>query len=339
MDLVLVAALTGAALLFTFRNGARDAEQVITTAVSTRALTPGQAVVWAASWNLVAAFVFATAVAATVGSGLVDIQVVTPAVVFSGLVGAAAWDVLTGILRLPISSSHALIGGFAGAAVAKAGWSALLSDGWTTTLAFVVLSPVVGLVLGFALMVAIYWLFQAVTPGRVDRWFRRSQVLSAALFSLNHGSNDAQKTAGIVAALLFSVPACRPVVADAAGQLLIPLWVVIIAHAAIALGTLSGGWRIIRATGTPLTRLQPAHGFAAETAAAGTLFFATVLGVPVSTTHAITGAIVGAGATRRLSAVRWGVAGRMVWAWVLTLPAAALLGMATQALLGLFGIR
>jgi PiT family inorganic phosphate transporter len=339
MDLVLVVALIGAALLFTFRNGFHDAAHAISTAVSTRALTPGQAVVWAAIWNFVAAFVVGTAVAATVGWGLVDIGVVTPAVVFSGLFGAVAWDLLTRLLGVPTSSSHALIGAYAGAAVAKAGWSALIAPGWNTTLAFIVLSPVIGLGVGFALMVAIYWLFRRVAPGRVDRGFRRLQLLSAALLSLNHGSNDAQKTAGVIVALLFSVPAYRAMVTGTPGGLLIPLWVVVLAHAAFALGTLSGGWRIISTAGTRLTKLQPAHGFAAETGAAGAVCLATTLGIPVSTTHAITGAIVGVGATRRLSAVRWGVASRIVWAWVLTIPAAGMLGMAVQGLVGLFGIR
>ena len=339
MELAIVVTLIAVALIFDYINGFHDAANSIATVVSTRVLSPGQAVVWAAFFNFVAAFGFGTAVAKTIGSGMIDINVVTFAVIFSGLFGAITWDLITWYFGLPTSSSHALIGGYAGAAVAKAGFSAIIPAGWTKTLIFIVLSPLIGLTFGLGLMVAIYWLFRRTTPTRVDHWFRKLQLLSAALFSLNHGANDAQKTMGIIAGVLFTVPAYRALVTDAAGTMLIPFWVVLLAHAAIGLGTLSGGWRIIHTMGSRITKLQPVHGFAAETGAAGAVFLATVFGIPVSTTHAITGSIVGVGATRRLSAVRWGVAGRIVWAWVLTIPAAAALGMGMQVALGLFGIR
>ena len=339
MELAIVVTLIAVALIFDYINGFHDAANSIATVVSTRVLSPGQAVVWAAFFNFVAAFGFGTAVAKTIGSGMIDINVVTFAVIFSGLFGAITWDLITWYFGLPTSSSHALIGGYAGAAMAKAGFGAIIPAGWTKTLIFIVVSPLIGLTAGLVLMVAIYWLFRRATPSRVDHWFRKLQLVSAALFSLNHGANDAQKTMGIIAGVLFTVPAYRSMVTDAAGQMAIPFWVVLAAHAAIGLGTLSGGWRIIHTMGSRITKLQPVHGFAAETGAAGAVFIATVLGIPVSTTHAITGAIVGVGATRRLSAVRWGVAGRIVWAWVLTIPAAALLGMGMQVSLGLFGIR
>ena len=341
MDLTLLAVLglIAVALIFDYINGFHDAANSIATVVSTRVLSPGQAVVWAAFFNFVAAFGFGTAVAKTIGSGMIDIHAVTFAVIFSGLFGAITWDLITWYFGLPTSSSHALVGGYAGAAIAKAGWGVIIPAGWTKTLIFIVLSPLIGMSVGLGLMVAIYWIFRRATPVRVDKWFRKLQLLSAALFSLNHGANDAQKTMGIIAGVLFTVPIYRPLVTDAAGHMTIPFWIVLSAHAAIGLGTLSGGWRIIHTMGSRITKLQPVHGFAAETGAAGSVFLATVLGIPVSTTHAITGAIVGVGATRRLSAVRWGVAGRIVWAWVLTIPAAAFLGMSMQWLLGLFGFR
>jgi PiT family inorganic phosphate transporter len=280
-------------------------------------LTPGQAVVWAAFFNFVAAFTFGTAVARTVGSGLVDITIVTFAVIFAGLVGAILWDLITWYYGLPTSSSHALIGGYAGAAVAKAGWGAIIASGWTKTLIFIVLAPLIGLSLGFLLMVAILWTFSGTSPGKVDHWFRRMQLMSAAAYSLGHGGNDAQKTMGIIAGALFA--------GGYIAEFRIDVWVVLAAHAAIALGTLSGGWRIIHTMGSKITKLQPVGGFAAETAGAISLFTATNLGVPVSTTHTITGAIIGVGSIKRLSAVRWGIAGRIVWAWVLTIPASAVI--------------
>jgi PiT family inorganic phosphate transporter len=316
-----VAALILVALTFDYINGFHDAANSIATVVSTRVLTPGKAVVWAAFFNFVAAFTFGTAVAQTVGSGLVDIRVVTFAVIFSGLVGAIAWDLITWYYGLPTSSSHALIGGYAGAAVAKAGWGAIIASGWTKTLIFIVLAPLIGLALGFALMVVILWVFSRTPPGKVDRWFRRLQLLSAAAYSLGHGGNDAQKTMGIIAGVLFAAGYIRTFRID--------LWVILSAHAAIALGTLSGGWRIIHTMGSKITKLVPVGGFAAETAGAISLFTATHLGVPVSTTHTITGAIVGVGSIRRLSAVRWGIAGRIVWAWILTIPMSAFIAAIT----------
>jgi PiT family inorganic phosphate transporter len=283
--------------------------------VSTRVLSPGQAVVWAAFFNFVAAFTFGTAVAKTVGSGMIDLSVVTNGVILGGLLGAIAWDLITWYFGLPTSSSHALIGGYAGAAIAKAGTDAILVSGWTKTLVFIVLAPLIGMVMGFALLTAIRAFLGGATPARVDRTFRRLQLVSAALYSLGHGGNDAQKTMGIIAGVL--------VTSGYLATFSIPVWVVLSAHAAIALGTLSGGWRIVHTMGSRVTKLQPVGGFAAETSGAATLFLATGLGIPVSTTHTITGAIIGVGATRRLSAVRWGVATRIVWAWVLTIPCSA----------------
>jgi PiT family inorganic phosphate transporter len=334
--LVIVVALVAVALLFDYINGFHDAANSIATVVSTRVLSPGKAVIWAAFFNFVAAFAFGTAVAATVGKGMIDIRVVTFGVILAGLIGAIVWDLLTWYFGLPTSSSHALIGGYAGAAVTKAGWVAITGlagwqRGWGRTLSFIIISPLIGLGAGLLLMVAIYWICRRMTPSRVDQWFRRLQLVSAALFSLNHGANDAQKTMGIITGVLF-----------AAGYLKVfevPFWVVLAAHAAIGLGTLAGGWRIIHTMGSRITKLQPVNGFAAETGAASAIFLATALGIPVSTTHAITGAIVGVGATRRLSAVRWGVAGRIVWAWVLTIPAAALIGAAAYLLLRFVGME
>ena len=313
------------ALIFDYINGFHDAANSIATVVSTRVLTPGKAVVWAAFFNFVAAFTFGTAVAKTVGAGLVDISIVTFAVILSGLIGAIVWDLITWYYGLPTSSSHALIGGYAGAAVAKAGWGAIIASGWTKTLIFIVLAPMIGLALGFLLMVAILWTFSDTSPGRVDHWFRRLQLASAAAYSLGHGGNDAQKTMGIIAGALVD----GGYLGLENGQLPIPMWVVLSAHAAIALGTLSGGWRIIHTMGSKITKLQPVGGFAAETAGAISLFTATHLGVPVSTTHTITGAIIGVGSIKRLSAVRWGIAGRIVWAWILTIPASALIAAVT----------
>jgi len=333
MEFAIVATLIAVALIFDYINGFHDAANSIATVVSTRVLSPGKAVIWAAFSNFAAFFLFGTAVAKTIGTGMIDIHVVTFAVIFAGLFGAIVWDLITWHYGLPTSSSHALIGGYAGAAFAEAGWSAIIPSGWTKTLVFIVVSPVVGLVAGLILMVTIYWVFQGTTPARVDRWFRRLQLVSAALFSINHGANDAQKTMGIMAGVLATAGYIDK------GRFFIPTWVVLAAYTAIGLGTLSGGWRIIHTMGSRITKLQPVHGFAAETGAAGAIFLATALGIPVSTTHAITGAIVGVGSTRRLSAVRWGVAGRIVWAWLLTIPAAALLGAGMGLLLRAFGIR
>ena len=326
-----VAGLILVALFFDYINGFHDAANSIATVVSTRVLSPGKAVIWAAFFNFVAAFTFGTAVANTVGKGMIDINVVTFSVILGGLTGAIIWDLIKWYFGLPTSSSHALVGGYAGAAVAKAGFGAIITSGWTKTIIFIFLSPLIGLTAGFGLMVAIHWIFRWTPPSRVDRSFRRLQLLSAAFFSLNHGANDAQKTMGIIAGVLYTAGYIK--------TFHIPFWVVLIAHTAIGLGTLAGGWRIIHTMGSKITKLQPVGGFAAETGAAFALLIATQTGVPVSTTHAITGAIVGVGATRRLSAVRWGVAGQIVWAWVLTIPAAFLIAAGVYTLLYAAGAR
>lgn len=330
-ELLVVVGIIAVALTFDYINGFHDAANSIATVVSTRVLSPGQAVVWAAFFNFVAAFTFGTAVAKTIGKGMIDINVVTLGVIFSGLIGAIVWDLITWYYGLPTSSSHALIGGYAGAAVTRVGLSAIVPAGWIKTLIYIVLAPLIGLTLAFALTVAVFWIFRRVSPARVDRLFRKLQLVSAALYSLGHGTNDAQKTMGIIAGVLF-----------ASGYLKtfgIPVWVVLAAHTAIALGTLTGGWRIIHTMGSKITKLQPVGGFAAETAGAITLFVASANGIPVSTTHTITGAIVGVGATRRLSAVRWGVAGQIVWAWILTIPASAAIGAVTFVILRFFGAQ
>jgi len=315
------------ALAFDFLNGFHDAANSIATVVSTRVLTPQQAVLWAAFFNFVAAFLLGTQVAKTIGSGMIDIAVVNNRVVLAGLLGAIAWNLITWYFGLPVSSSHALIGGYAGAAVAKAGMGAILFAGWVKTLAFIVLAPLIGMVLGLGLMVGVTWIFRRWHPSRLDRLFRRLQLVSAGLYSLGHGGNDAQKTMGIITGLLVS-----------SGQLRafkVPLWVILLSHAAIALGTMFGGWRIVKTMGTKITKLQPFGGFCAETAGAITLLGATFYGIPVSTTHTITGAIVGVGSSRRLSAVKWGVAGRIVWAWVLTIPIAAAVAAAVYWLIAM----
>src|SRR3954469_6073362 len=316
----LVAFIILVALTFDFLNGFHDAANSIATVVSTRVLSPKKAVAWAAVFNFVAAFVLGTHVAKTIGSGMIDLKVVTQEVILAGLVGAIVWNLITWYYGLPVSSSHALIGGYAGAAIAKSGFGAIVSSGWTKTLLFIVLAPLIGLILGFALMVAVTWIVRRWRPSRVDRQFRRLQLLSAAAYSLGHGGNDAQKTMGIITGLL--------VTAGLLTKFEVPLWVILLSHAAIALGTLFGGWRIVKTMGTKITKLQPVGGFCAETAGAITLMGATLAGIPVSTTHTITGAIVGVGSTRRLSAVKWGVAGRIVWAWVLTIPISAAISAA-----------
>ncbi len=321
--LLTVIFIIAVALSFDFVNGFHDAANSIATVVSTRVLTPLQGVVWAAVFNFIAAFTFGTAVAHTIGSGLIDINKVDNLVIFTGLVGAVAWDLITWQLGLPTSSSHALIGGYAGAAIVKAGFGVLILAGWLKTLAFIVIAPFLGWLLGTVFVTLIYWLFRRQTPTFADLIFRRGQLISAGLYSLGHGTNDAQKTMGVIAGVLFTVPAYRHLVSDGQGQLAIPFWIVLMAHAAIALGTLSGGWRIVHTVGTKITKLQPLGGFAAESAGALTIFASSFLGIPVSTTHTITGAIVGVGSARRVRAVRWGVASQIVWAWLLTIPAAA----------------
>jgi PiT family inorganic phosphate transporter len=329
-DLVLlsVIAIVLLALVFDFTNGFHDAANSIATVVSTRVLTPRMAVIWAAFFNFAAFFVFHTAVANTVGK-TVDPAVVSEAVVFAGLVGAMAWTFLFRWLGLPTSSSHAIIGGFAGAGVAKAGFGVLNAASVEKTILFIFLSPLIGMALGYLLMLANMWLFHRATPARVDNLFRRLQLVSAAAFSLGHGGNDAQKTMGIISALLVGAGYLK---LEADGSLPMPLWVVFAAYTAISLGTLAGGWRVVKTLGQRITALKPVGGFSAETAAACSLYLATHLGIPVSTTHTITGAIVGVGSTRRLSAVRWGVAGRIVWAWLLTIPAAAVMAAVAYAI-------
>jgi len=312
--------LTLVALTFDFLNGFHDAANSIATVVSTRVLSPRIAVIWAAFFNFVAAFTFGTAVAKTMGRGMIRLEFVNLYVILAGLIGAIVWDILTWYYGLPVSSSHALIGGYAGAAVAKAGWKVIIVSGWTKTVLFIGLSPIIGLVLGGALMIAVYWLFRNFSPVRVDRLFRKLQLLSAAAYSFGHGTNDAQKTMGIIAGVLFT--------AGILDHFYIPFWIVLMAHTAIGLGTLAGGWRIVRTMGMRITRLKPVGGFCAETAAAISLLGAASWGIPVSTTHTIAGAIMGVGSVQRLTAVHWGVARKIIWAWLLTIPASALVSAA-----------
>ena len=327
-----VIAIVLVAFVFDFINGFHDSANSIATVVGTRVLSPLTAVVWAAFFNFVAAFTVGTAVAKTVGKGMIDVSVVTPNVILAGLLGAIIWNLITWWFGLPSSSSHALLGGYAGAAVTKAGLGALILSGWIKTIVFIFLSPVIGMLAGFALMTGIYWAFRRVSPKRVDTLFRRLQLFSAALFSLSHGANDAQKTMGIIVGLLVASQAAFAGATDWTHMFYlpnadnVPLWVEMCAYTAIAFGTLFGGWRIVHTMGSRITRLRPVGGCAAETAGAFAILLATRFGIPVSTTHTITGAIVGVGATTRLSAVRWGVAGRIVWAWIMTIPAAASIG-------------
>jgi PiT family inorganic phosphate transporter len=307
------------ALAFDFINGFHDAANSIATVVSTRVLSPRMAVAWAAFFNFVAFLVFGVHVAKTIGKGVIDPAVVNPDIILAGVSGAIAWNLITWWLGLPTSSSHALVGGFVGAAVAAVGPQAVIVAGIVKIVQFIVLSPLIGFAVAFFNMWLVMWIFRRSTPATVDRLFRRLQLVSAAAFSLGHGGNDAQKTMGIITALLYST-------GHLTGDFEVPLWVVLSAHAAIGLGTMAGGWRIVETMGMRLTKLQPVGGFCAETAGALTLFGVTLTGIPVSTTHTITGAIVGVGSTRRLSAVKWGVAGRIVWAWILTMPAAGAIG-------------
>jgi PiT family inorganic phosphate transporter len=314
------------ALAFDYINGFHDAANSIATVVSTRVLSPMQAVAWAAFFNFVAAFGFGVSVATTIGKGIVDPTVVDQWVILAGLTGAILWDLITWYYGLPTSSSHALIGGFAGAAVVKAGFRSLIPAGLVKILAFIVLSPLLGLVLGFLLMAGVFRILHRSRPGQVDSLFRRLQLFSAAAYSLGHGTNDAQKTMGLIAMLLFSSGYLGP-------QFYVPFWVILAAHAAMGLGTLAGGWRIVRTMGMRLTKLQPVGGFCAETAGALMLIGTAISGIPVSTTHTIAGSIMGVGATQRLSAVRWGIAVRIVWAWILTIPFSAFLAGLTWLVL------
>ncbi len=312
--LILLIAL---ALAFDFMNGFHDAANSIATIVSTGVLRPGQAVLWAATFNFIALFIFGLSVAATIGKGMVNPAIVDYHVIFGALVGAILWNVITWYFGIPSSSSHALIGGMIGAAVAKAGTGALIGSGITKTVIFILVSPTLGFVLGGLLMLIVSWLFRNSTQRRVDKWFRRGQLVSCALYSLGHGSNDAQKTLGIIWLLLITAGYATKDVNT------LPYWAIISCYAAISLGTLFGGWRIVKTMGQKITKLKPVGGFCAETGGAMTLFIASSAGIPVSTTHTITGAIVGVGASRKLSAVRWGIAGNIVWAWIFTIPASA----------------
>jgi PiT family inorganic phosphate transporter len=352
MDISLAVVITVVlvALVFDYINGFHDAANSVATVVATRVLTPFQAVLWAASWNFVAgvgAIFFGTEVAKTVGSGLVDLRFVTPYVILAGLLGAIAWDLVTWWAGLPSSSTHALFGGYGGAAAAKAAltlgvsrsfepillgnvptWDHPYPTGWISITAFILIAPVLGILLAQLYMIVIFWLFRKTSPARMDKHFRKLQLASAAVFSYSHGANDAMKTAGIITGVL--------VTAGYLSSFHVPLWVIFAAHAAIALGTLSGGWRIIHTMGGRLTKLKPRGGFAAEAAAATSILFSTELGMPVSTTHTIAGAIVGVGSIQRIKAVRWGLAGSIVWAWVLTIPASAAVGAIAMWIVSLF---
>jgi inorganic phosphate transporter, PiT family len=327
-SLVLVIFIILVALAFDFTNGMHDAANSIATIVSTRVLTPRMAVIWAAFFNFAAFLIFGTAVAHTIGEGMIELAAVTPFVVFAGLLGAISWNLTTWLLGLPTSSSHAIIGAYAGAAVVKAGAGVIIAKGWVKTVAFIFIAPILGMILGVLLFWITIWIVHKRHPARINRWFKRLQLLSACLFSLGHGGNDAQKTMGIIASLMVSAGYMK--------TFHIPLWIVLSAHGAIALGTLSGGWRIVKTMGQRITKLRPIDGFCAETASAASIFLATHIGVPVSTTHVITGAISGVGATKRLSAVRWGVTLKIVWAWIFTIPGAGLMGAAYYALIRLF---
>ena len=325
----IIIALIGVALLFDFLNGLHDAANSIATVVSTRVLSPQVAVVWAAFFNFISFIFFSHAVANTIGKGIIDPSIVTTSVIFAALMGAIIWNIITWILGLPTSSSHALVGGLVGAGVASNGFGAVVASGVIKTTVFIFLAPILGMILAILLTIITSWLFKPVAANTSDRVFRRLQLVSAAAYSLGHGANDAQKTMGIITVLLFSQGLLH-------GEFHVPMWVVIACQAAMGLGTLMGGWRIVHTMGSKITRLTPHQGFCAETGGAMTLFGATAFGIPVSTTHTITGAITGVGAVRRASAVRWGVAGNIVIAWIVTIPAAALVAALTYWLTRLF---
>lgn len=326
--LTLVVVIIFIALVFDFLNGFHDSANSIATVVSTRVLTPREAVVWAAFFNLVAAFMFDVHIAKTLGKGLINLAAVSEYVIMAGLLGAIVWNIITWYYGLPTSSSHALIGGYAGAAVARSGLSAIMFDGWVKTLIFIILAPMMGMLMGFILMGILMWLFHERSSSKINGVFRKLQLVSAALYSLGHGTNDAQKTMGIITGLL--------VTAGYLSTFEVPYWVVLISHFAIALGTLFGGWRIVKTMGQKITKLKPSQGFSAETSGGITLLVTAWFGIPVSTTHTITGAIMGVGATKRLSAVRWGLAGNIIMAWILTIPASAFVGAASYFILSLF---
>lgn len=329
--LILVGFIILVALVFDFVNGFHDAANSIATVVATKVLSPGQAVLWAAGFNFIAAFTVGTGVAKTVGAGMIDLQYVTPLVILAGLVGAITWDLITWWMGLPTSSSHALLGGYGGAAMARVAhlrgldrsFDALIGGAWIKTLVFIVLAPLMGMALAYAMMVAVYWIFRNTRPDRMDSYFRPLQLFSSALLSFSHGANDAQKTAGIITGVL--------VTSGMLAKFEVPAWVIFMAYGAISLGTMTGGWRVVHTMGARLTKLKPRSGFCAETAAAISILFATeYLKLPVSTTHVTAGAIAGVGSIQRLKAVRWGVATNILWAWILTIPAAALVGWLTM---------
>jgi len=321
----LVIIIVAIALAFYFSNGWHDAANSIATVVSTRVLSPGKAVLWAAFWNFIAAFIFGTAVAKTIGQGMVHLNAVNEQVLIAGLLGAIAWNLFTLILGLPTSSSHALMGGYGGAAIARSGFSAIILSGWTKPVIFIILAPLIGMITAIIVTVITSWIVRKQSPTKVDRWFRRLQLVSAAAYSLGHGTNDAQKSMGIITTALV------------AGGLLksysVPFWVIISCHLAMGCGTMAGGWRVVRTMGQRITKLNPFGGFAAETAGALTLIGTAHFGIPVSTTHTITGAIVGVGASRRVTAVHWGVTRRIMWAWLMTIPGAAAIGSGIYYLL------
>lgn len=326
MEIAFVIFVIIVALSFDFTNGIHDSANSIATVVSTRVLSPKQAVIWAAFFNFIAFLVFGTGVAKTIGSGMIDLKAVTPLVILAGLLGAIIWNLFTWYLGLPTSSSHALIGGYAGAATSKAGLSVIILAGWYKTLIFIILAPVIGLVLGVLFMIISGWVVHRKSVASVNVWSRRMQIVSAALYSMGHGGNDAQKTMGIITGLLVTAGLLK--------NFEIPLWVVLAAQSAIALGTLLGGWRIVKTMGQKIVKLKPLDGFCAESASAGSIFLATYLGVPVSTTHVITGAVSGVGAAKRISSVRWGMTLRIVWAWIFTIPAAALVAGIVYKIIG-----
>jgi PiT family inorganic phosphate transporter len=316
------------ALVFDFLNGFHDAANSIATIVSTRVLTPRMAVAWAAFFNLVAAVMFDVHIANTIGKGLIELAAINEFVILGGLLGAIAWNLITWYFGLPSSSSHALIGGYAGAAIAKAGFGAVIYSAWTKTMIFIFLAPIIGMLIGYILQVMVLWIVRSMSYSKVDRVFRKLQLLSAALYSLGHGTNDAQKTMGIITGLL--------VTAKILPTFHVPFWVVLLSHFAIAMGTLFGGWRIVKTMGSKITKLRPSDGFCAETAGGVTLLITAFWGIAVSTTHTIAGAIMGVGATKRLSAVRWGVAGTMIWAWIITIPMSAIIAAAAYGVVSLF---
>ncbi|PIU44260.1 MAG: anion permease [Ignavibacteriales bacterium CG07_land_8_20_14_0_80_59_12] len=326
--LTLVLVVVALALIFDFLNGFHDSANSIATVVSTRVLTPRQAVVWAAFFNLVAAFLFDVHIAKTLGKGLVELSAVNEYVILSGLVGAIAWDLVTWYNGLPTSSSHALMGGYAGAAVVKAGFGAIILGGWAKTLIFIAVAPLMGMVLGFILMVFLMWVFHGRSAAKVNGLFRRLQLVSAALYSLGHGTNDAQKTMGIITGLLVTAGFLK--------TFDVPFWVILMCHFAIAMGTLFGGWRIVKTMGQKITKLKTSDGFCAETAGGITLLLTAFGGIAVSTTHTISGAIMGVGATKRVSAVRWGVAGNIIISWILTIPCSAVVGALAYCIISFF---